>query len=112
MPSRGARRYRRKHLARVELMPPERKSRLAAWTLGQWQREARRRARHLGAPAVWALARDPYNQELAHALDPTGGLAADLDRVCAEAIAEFAGRHLVQVGRPLADRRRRERPES
>jgi hypothetical protein len=44
-------------------------------------------------------------------LDPTGTLAADLDRVCAEAVAEFAGRHLVQVGRPLADRRRRERPD-
>lgn len=41
-------------------------------------------------------------------LEPTGGLRADLDRVCAEAVAGVAGRHLVCGSRPLADRSRRE----
>ncbi len=80
----------------------------AARLLVQWRSDARSRGRSLGAPAVWALARDPYNREVAHRLDPTGGLQSDLDRLCAEAVAEFAGHHLVQGGRPVADRHRRE----
>ena len=47
------------------------------------QAEARRRARSLGAPAVWDLARSIEINELIYRLDPTGGLRADLDRVCA-----------------------------
>lgn len=71
--------------------------------------EARRRARSLGAPAVWALAHDPHIANLARALDPSGELLTDLNRLCAEAVAEVAGRHMVRGSRPLADRSRRDR---
>jgi hypothetical protein len=57
---------------------------------------------------VWALAQDPDIQEASKRLDPTGALQADLNRVCAEAVAEVAGRHLVQASRPFPDRRRRD----
>ena len=40
-------------------------------------------------------------------LDSSGELLAELRRVCAEAIAEAAGRHWVRGSRPLADRLRR-----
>ena len=90
MPSRTVRRARRRSLARIDAVPPDRKAREAARRLVQWRIEARRRARSLGAPAVWAMARDPDIQQLTKRLDPTGGLQVDLDRVCAEAVAEFA----------------------
>ena len=73
-----------------------------------WEREAHRRAARLSEPEVWALARDPFRRAVVQALDPKGTLEllADLERVCAEAIASQAGRFLVGVSRPLADRGR------
>ena len=109
MSSRTARRCRHKRLARIAAQRPDKRARDAARTLVQWQVEARRRARSLGAPGVWDLARAPQIREVAHGLDPTGELQSDLDRVCAEEVAAVAGRHLVGASRPLADRRRHER---
>ena len=109
MPSRTVRRARRKSLARIDAAPLDRMARQAAETLIRWRAEARHRARSLGAPAVWDLARDAGIQEVARRLDSTGGLYAELERVCAEAVADIAGRHLVGASRPLADRRRHER---
>jgi hypothetical protein len=40
------------------------------------------------------------------ALDPTGELAVDLSRICAEAVAAACGRHLMRESRPSADRGR------
>ena len=108
MPSRAARRYRHRRLARIAALAPDRRAGEAARTLMGLQAEARRRARLLGAPAVWDLARSIEINKLIYRLDPTGGLRADLNRVCAEAIAEVAGRQLVRGSRPLADRFRRE----
>lgn len=109
MRTRSARRAHHKRLVRIALDRPGDRSRQAAGILVQWRAEARRRARSLDAPAVWALAGSFDIQEVARHLDPTGALQADLDRVCAEAVAEVAGRHLVRGSRPLADRSRRER---
>ncbi len=106
MPSRTARRARHKRLARLDAAPLDRKAREATRWLLLWRDEARHRARWLGAPAVWALAHDPEIRQLAQHLDPNGGLLSELERVCAEAIADIAGRHLVRPSRPLADRRR------
>jgi hypothetical protein len=108
MPTHSKRRNRRKRLGRLwqrwndgVAMPK------ATELLLNWRIEARRRARDLGALAVWALADDPNVQALANEVDPSGELLSDLHRVCAEAIAEEAGRHLLGGSRPLADRRRR-----
>jgi hypothetical protein len=106
VPSRTARRYRHKRLARIVALAAERRASEAARTLVGLQAEARRRARSLGAAAVWDLARSSEIDEVINRLDPTGGLQSDLDQVCAEAIAEVAGRHLVRGSRPLADRSR------
>lgn len=76
--------------------------------LVQRRAEARQRARLLGAPAVWVLARDPGIQEVAQHLDPSGGLQAEVNRACAGVAAEVVGRPLVRGGRPLADRSYRE----
>ena len=111
MPSRTVRRSRHKRLARNEAQLLDRNAQEAVRRLIQWRAEARQRARSVGAPAVWALAEDPDIQELAKRLDPTGGLQADLNRVCAEAVSKVAGRHLVRGSRPLADRGRRDRTE-
>jgi hypothetical protein len=107
--SRTVRRARHKWVARIEAQPQDKTAKEAAGILVQWWAEARRRARSLGAPAVWTLARDPDIHQVAQKLDPTGGLRADLNWICAEAVAEVAGRHLVGGSRPLADRSRRER---
>jgi hypothetical protein len=108
MPSRSARRRRSKHIAHVVaraagLDEGGRRAR-AAWYLARWRAEAHRRADDLNAAAVWALNDD--KQALARALDPTGELAGDLARACAEAVARAAGHHLVGGSRPLADRSR------
>ncbi len=108
MSSRTARRSHHKRLARISAQATDRRTREAAWMLLGLQAEARRRAHSLGAAAVWELVRSVKLNEVLEQLDPTGGLRADLERVCAEAIAEVAGRHLVQASRPLADRFRRE----
>ena len=71
-----------------------------------WREEAQRRAARLDEPAVWALAESPAVQALAARLDPSGKLLQELRQVCAEAVAEAAGRHLVRGSRPLADRKR------
>ena len=46
-------------------------------------------------------------QALAARLDQSGELLEELRRICAEAVAEVAGPHLVRGSRPLADRNRR-----
>jgi hypothetical protein len=94
-------------LAQFETISDEsERLRKAAQLLQAWRADARRRAEQLGAPAVWELADSPTVQGVARRLDPTGELLSELRRVCAEAIAEAAGRHLTS-GRPVADRRRR-----
>ena len=72
--------------------------------LSNWQREARHRAKWLGARSVWQLATDPHIQALIHELDPTGNLSADLCRVCAEAIADVVDRRMIHSCRPLTVR--------
>jgi hypothetical protein len=111
MPTRSAQRNQNKRLARLkQLSTAEGRKRRATLLLLGWQAEARRRARDLGAPAAWALTRYPSVLAAAWQLDPSGELLAELHRVCAEAVAEFAGRHLLGGSRPLADRRRRVKP--
>jgi hypothetical protein len=111
MPSRSVRRRQHKQLERLhDLMPSGREAEAAGRLLG-WRREANRRARSLAAPPVWGLANDPRVRGVAAALDPGGELQADLDRVCAEAVAgEAAGGCLVRGSRPLADRGRLLKP--
>jgi hypothetical protein len=108
MPSRSVRRRQNKRLKQFqELAETGRASRAGRRLLIGWRIEARYRAEHLGAPAAWALASDPHIRLVARTLDPSGELEAELRRVCAEAVAEAAGRHLVSGSRPLADRGRR-----
>ena len=80
MPSRTVRRARRKRLARIDAAPLDRKAREAARWLLLWWPEARSQARWLGAPEVWALARDPDIRQLAQHLDPNGGSLSELNR--------------------------------
>jgi hypothetical protein len=112
MSSRTVRRSRHKRLARMQALPPDKQAKEKARLLVQLKAEVRRRAASLKEPTVWALAQDPDIQEMLKRLDPTGLLQEDLNRVCAEAIAEVAGRHLVRGSRQLADRSRRERTEA
>jgi hypothetical protein len=74
------------------------------WYLTRWRAEARCRAASLGEPAVWKLEAEARPRALA--LDPSGELAADLARVCAEAVEWAAERRLLGVSRPPADRAR------
>jgi hypothetical protein len=110
MPSRSVRRRRHKRLASLRALPPALHAAEAARRLVGWRREAHRRARSLTAPAVWGLANDPQVRAAVAALDAAGELQADLDRVCAEAVAREAGRSLVRGSRPPADRARLCRP--
>jgi hypothetical protein len=96
MSSRTVRRSRHKRLARIQALTPDKQTKEKAWLLVQLKVEVRRRAPLLKEPSVWALARDPDIQEMLKRLDPTGLLQEDLNRVCAEAIAEVAGQHLVK----------------
>jgi hypothetical protein len=108
MPSRSVRRKLHKRLARLETRATDAFNvRTASDLLIGWRAEARRRARDLGAPAVWALADSPSVRAIARRVDPSGELLSELRRVCAEAIAEETGSHLVGGSRPAADRRRR-----
>jgi hypothetical protein len=94
-----------KRLARIERMSDKTvHARSAADLLMIWRAEARRRAAHLGAPAVWALADGAAVQALARRVDPSGELLADLRRVCAEAVTEATG-HDLESGKPVVDRR-------
>lgn len=104
-----ARRVHRRHARFDRLTPPQKQAEAARQLVG-WRQEAFRRAQHLTAPCVWALAYDPGRRALALVLDPSRGLLEDLEHACAEAIASQAGRHLVSGSRPLADRGRLCRP--
>src|SRR5262245_12100363 len=106
MPARSARRRQHKRLGHLPSLTDGQRRVVASWHLRRWRKEVLRRAQNLGAPAVWALAAEV--QAKAAALDPSGELAADLQRVCAEAIASVAGRHLVSGSRPVAERARME----
>jgi hypothetical protein len=106
MSSRSVRRRQHHRLERVQEIPLDERRSEAARLLLAWRQEARSRACRLDAPAVWALAADPAIRGLAAALDPGGELQADLNRICAEAIAAAAGPSLVRGSRPLADRGR------
>ena len=112
MPSRSVRRRRHKAVARLCHLSPPRRDSESARRLIDWRREADRRTRDGGAPPVWDLARDPTVRATAEALDPGGELQADLDRICAEAVAREAGGCLVKGSRPLADRCRLLGPDS
>ena len=104
MPSRSSRQRHHRRLARIAALGPGPRRAMAAGYLARWRAEANRRADDLGAPAVWEL--EARHRPLALALDDSGELAGELGRVCAEALARAAGRHLVGVSRPLADRAR------
>lgn len=109
MPSRTVRHRRNKRLAALAALTELGREEAGRGYLLGWRREARRRAATLGAPAVWGLARDPRVTAVARALDPGGGLHAELNRVCAEAVAAEAGRPLLAGSRPPADRDRQTR---
>ena len=98
--------------ARFARMTDRQKKAEAMRQLLGWRREAYRRAARLSAPEVWALARDPLRRAVVRALGPKGKLQllADLEQICAEAVASQAGRFLVRGSRPLADRARLVRP--
>jgi hypothetical protein len=103
MPSRSVRRRQHKRLVKLhKLTSPERNAEAGRLLLA-WRREASSRARTLAAPAVWGLANAPSVQAVAAALDPGGELQADLNRVCAEAVASEVGGCLIRGSRPLAD---------
>ena len=104
MPTRRSRQRLHRHLAHIAGLGPGARRDLGTGHLARWRAEANRRADDLGAPAVWEL--EARYRPLALALDPSGELAGELSRVCAEAFARAAGRHLVGVSRPLADRAR------
>jgi hypothetical protein len=112
MPGRSVRRRQHKQLARLHTLSEPDRIKESSRRLVGWRREANRRARSLAAPAVWGLANDPQVKAVTAALDPGGELQADLDRVCAEAVASEAGRFLVRGSRPLADRGRLSRRTS
>jgi len=99
-PSRGARRNGHKRLARSLKRLEAPYSALACRWLACWRAEARRRAALLGAPAAWALLREPGVVARLRALDPGGELAQDLARVCAEAVAWAADPRLARGCRP------------
>jgi hypothetical protein len=107
MPARSTRRKQHKRVARFDHFTTDvDQLQTAAHLLMAWRAEARWRAEHLGAPAVWALVASPVVQTIARRVDPSGELLSELRQVCAEAVAERAGRHLVSGSRPVADRRR------
>jgi hypothetical protein len=107
MPSRSVRRRQHKRLARLHELTSSERHAEAVRLLLDWRREARSRARSLDAPPVWELATAPSIQAVAAELAPGGELQADLNRVCAEAVAGEAGAlFLVRGSRPLADRGR------
>jgi len=108
MPSRSVRRRQHKRLEYLENLPKARRAGAAADLLVGWESKAHRLARKLTTTPVWDLTRDPEIQAKIRAVDPAAELEleADLDRVCVEAVASAAGRHLTGGSRPLADRAR------
>jgi hypothetical protein len=104
MPSRSGHRRQLKRLERLQSLTPSDRDAESVRLLLAWRREAYLRAKSLDAPPVWGLANAPQIQALTGQLDPGGDLQADLNRVCAEAVASEAGPSLVRGSRPLADR--------
>jgi deoxyribodipyrimidine photolyase len=96
MRSRGVRRRKHKQLRHLLTLHERQRLAVANQLLTNWQAEARRRAKWLGAPAVWRLTTDPHIQAVIRELDPTGDLLADLRRVCAEVIAQVVDRLMIQ----------------
>ncbi len=108
MSTRSTRRRNHKRLAAIRnLTTATELSAEATRMLLAWREEARRRADFLNAPAVWALVANENVREVVARLDPSGELMAELRRICAEAVAQAAGVHLVRGSTPVADRRRR-----
>ena len=106
MPSRSVRRRKHKEVQRLRELPKQQKPGVAAMVLASWQIEARRRSRFLHTAPVWALAADPHVQAVAAALDSTGELHSDLNRLCADTIAQNAAQQLISTPRPASDRPR------
>jgi hypothetical protein len=104
MRSRGVRRRKHKQLRHLLTIHDRQRLAVANQLLTNWRAEARRRAKWLGAPAVWRLTTDPHIRAVIRELDPTVDLLADLRRVCAEAIANVVDRRMVLSGRPLTVR--------
>ena len=102
MSSRSARRNGHKRLARALKAAEASHSPLACRWLEHWRAEANRRARRLGAPAAWGLLTELQVVRLLRQLDSTGELAADLSRICAEAVARYSDPRLVSGCRPLS----------
>ena len=100
--SRSARRNGHKRVARSLKESEAPFSALACRWLACWRGEARRRAHLLGEPAVWALPREPRVAALLRQLDPSGELAQDLARVCAEAVAWACDPRLAGGSRPVS----------
>ena len=101
-PSRSARRNGHKRLARSLKASEAPYSALVCRWLAAWRAEAQRRARLLGAPAVWALLRGPRVVALLRQLDPSGELAQDLARLCAEAVAAVSDPRMARGCRPAS----------
>jgi hypothetical protein len=93
MPSRSTKRRRRRAQSVYYDWTDDQIKALAAARLEEWRAEAVRRAKRLGEPAVWNLQKQ--FQQVADDIDSSGELREDLNRVCAEAVASIAGRHLV-----------------
>ena len=106
MPSRSVRRRRHKEVQRLQELPKQHKPHVAALVLAGWQTEARRRGRFLHTRPVWSLAADTHIQAVAAALDPTGELQRDLNRLCADTVAQNAAQQLISTLRPTSDRPR------
>ena len=104
MPTRTAQRRKGKQLTWAEDLDGPGRRAAIRWHLRRWRAEAWRRADDLGEPAVWAF--EHSVRRFALALDPSGDLAADLSRACAEAVAACCGPHMVRGSRPPADRAR------
>jgi hypothetical protein len=107
MSKRNQRRHQKQKAAHRASRTPAQHDAAGGRLLLECQARARRRANKLSAGRVWKLAAE-YRTK-ANEQDPTGALAADIDRTCAEAFAAVAGRHLVRGSLPAADRIRHER---
>ena len=106
MASRSIRRREHKKLRHMLTVQARHRLAVANQLLIDLQAEARRRANWLGSPPAWRLTTDPHIQTAIRELDPTGNLLADLQRVCAEAIAEVVDRRMIDSCRPLIARTR------
>ena len=104
MPSRSVRRRQHKRIVQLRELSEGQRRVIATWHLKRWRIEANRRANDLGEPAVWAL--EAGERPKALALDPTGELAEELSRVCAEAVSRASGDDLIGGSKRRADQAR------